>query len=157
MRFEVEHEPHFDLRSDRGFRHGYRDRDVNVVAFPREVFMTADIGNDVQVARRRAESSAVTFSWNPHARTRLNSGGDAHFHSLGFGHRAFALAQGAGRSPAAGATTVLTFLRKTQTAAGALHLARAFAGSADHYWPTNIAGAIATRTLFRTIDREVGS
>ena len=58
---------HFNLRSQRAFRHGDRNRDVDVVALAREIFMRADVGDDVQIARRRAESPALPL---PGMRTR---------------------------------------------------------------------------------------
>src|SRR6185436_14894619 len=131
------HGRHFDLRSERSFRHRYRNSDVNIVAFAREVFVRADVGNDMQVARRRAEASAFTLARNADARTRFHAGGNAHFHCLCFWHRAFALAQRAGGSPATGAAAVGTFLRKAQAAAGALDLSRTLASLANHHWPTD--------------------
>src|SRR5258705_2843662 len=138
------HSRHFDLRSERSFRNGYRNSDVDIVALAREVFVRADVGNDMQVARRCAEASAFTLARNAHPRTRFHTGWDAHFHCLCFWYRAFAFAQRAGRSPATGATAVGTFLRKAQAAAGALDLPRAFASLADHHWPTDVSGAVAT-------------
>src|SRR5829696_8573262 len=60
------------------------------------------------------------------------------------------------RAPSASSTTIGTLLRKAKPAAGALHLARAFARRTNDHRSTDVAGAIATRTLLRTIDRDVG-
>src|SRR4029077_9505631 len=133
-----------DLCPERSLRDGYRNSNVDIVALAREVFVRADVGNDMQVARRRAEASAFALARNAHARTRFHTGGDAHFNGLGFWHRAFAFAQRAGGSPATGAAAVGTLLRKAQAAAGALYLSRAFASLADHYRSADISGAVAT-------------
>jgi hypothetical protein len=59
------------------------------------------------------------------------------------------------RTPAPGAAAIRTLLRKSKPPACALHLAGTFACRTNNDWSTNVAGAIATRTLFGTIDREI--
>src|SRR5829696_6979466 len=61
------------------------------------------------------------------------------------------------RAASSGSTTIGTLLRKPKPSTGALHLARAFARRTNHHWSTDIARAVATRTLLRTIDRDVCS
>src|SRR5688572_26405244 len=106
--------------------------------------MTADVGNNVQVAGRCTESSAFTFPRDPHSRTCFHSSRNSHFNVFGFWYCALALAKRTRRSSSSGSAAVLTFLRETQTPTGALNLSGAFTGGAHHHRPTDITRAIAT-------------
>src|ERR1043165_1474244 len=147
---------HFDFRSQRRFRHRNRHRHINVVALALEVFVLADVRDDVQISRRRAHASAMALAGNTHARTRFDTCGNAHLYRLVLRRHALAVAQRTRRTPPAGAAAVRAFLRETQTTSGALHLARSLARRTNNHWSTDVARAVATRTLLGTIDGEIG-
>src|SRR2546430_2218456 len=98
--------------------------------------MPAHVCDDEEITRRRAQPTAFAFRRYAHARSGIDAGRDAHLNSLCFWDYAFAFAKRARRASLAGATTVWTLLRKTQTAAGSLHLSRTFARRTDHHRPT---------------------
>ena len=71
-------------------------------------------------------ASAFALAGNAHARSGVDTGGNAHLHVFCFRQNAFAFAKRAWRTTFASAATVGTLLTESQTAARALHLARAF-------------------------------
>src|SRR6185437_13937243 len=106
---------HLNLRAERGFRNGDRDRHVDVVALAREILVWTNIRDDVQVARGRAKPAALAFAWNAHTRTSLDARGNANLHSLSLRYHPFAVTQRTGRSTSSSAATVRTLLRKSQS------------------------------------------
>src|SRR6266571_2805421 len=118
--------------------------------------MPPHIRDDVELARRCAQSTAFTFAGNAHPRSSINACGNAHLHVFSFWQNAFAFAQRARRTTFAAAATVRTLLTESQTATGALHLASAFACRTSDDRTASVARAMTTRTLFRSIDCEIG-
>ena len=108
---------------------------------------TADVGT--MWRSPAARSSAFTFSRNPHARTRLNSGGDAHLSR--FQHRALPCIR-AGRSSAAGATAVPTFWQNANWPPARCTCPEPWV--ADHAGPP-ISLAPLQRNIVRTIDQRL--
>src|SRR5689334_15785139 len=117
--------------------------------------MWTNVRDDVQVARRRPKPAAFALPRNSHTRTSLNTSRNANLHGLSLRYHTFAVTQRTRCSPSSRAATIRTLLRKPQTTTRTLHLARAFARLTNHHWSTDVACAVATRTLLRTIDREV--
>src|SRR5689334_14062872 len=146
---------HLDLRTERRLRNGDWHRYVNVVALAREIFVLTNVRDDVQVARRRTEPAALAFAGNAHARTRLNTSGNAHLHSLSLRCHAFAVTQRTRRSTSSRAATIRTLLRKPQSTTGSLYLTRAFTRRTNYHWSTNVARAVTARALLGTIGRDV--
>src|SRR5207253_977432 len=97
----------------RGLGHGYGNRDIDVVAFARKVFVPAHIGNDMQVAGRSPQPSAVSLAGYAHPRTGFHAGRNTNLDGFCFRDNAFAFAERT-RGPAPSrAFTVRTFLRET--------------------------------------------
>src|SRR5689334_11764343 len=114
---------HFNLRAERRFGNGDWHRHIDVVALARKIFMLANVGDDVQISRRRAKTAALALSGNPHTRASLNTSRNANLHRFCFGCRALAITKRTWRAPSPSSTTIGTLLRETKPAAGALHLA----------------------------------
>src|ERR1043166_3051413 len=121
---------YFDLCSQGRLGHSDRNGNINVVALAGEMLVATNVGDDEQIARRRAQSPAFAFAGNSHPRPRINACGDAHLNGLGLRHRPFAMTTRARRTPLSGAATARTFLRETEAPAGSLHLSSSFAGLA---------------------------
>src|SRR5437764_404399 len=118
--------------------------------------MPADVRDDVEISRRRAEASALTFGRHAHTRARIDTGRDAHFHCLSFRQRAFAFAERTRRTTLAGAAAIGALLRESQTPTRTLHLARALARRTGRHRAARVARAMTARALLRTIDGDVG-
>src|SRR4029078_10287171 len=154
LRFAI-NSRHFNLRTERCFRNGDRHRHINVVALAREIFVLTNIRDDVQVASRRAESTALALSGNSYTRSSLNTCRNANLHSLSLGRDTFTVTYRTRRASSSSATAIRTLLRKSQTTTGSLHLARAFTRRANNHWSTRVARTVTARTLLGTIDRDV--
>src|SRR5690349_2273058 len=148
---------HFDLRAQRCFRHRDRHRHINVIALAREVFMFANVRDDVQISRRRTQTSALALAGNANPRASLDTRRYANLHRLILRRHTFTVTKRTRSTSPASTAAVLTLLRETQTTARALHLARSFARRTNNHWSTDVARAVATRTLLGTIDGEIGS
>src|SRR5262249_44008340 len=119
------------------------------------IFVWPNVSDDVQVTRRCSEHSTLAFAGNANAGSSIHARRYTHLHILSFWYRAFAFAQRARRAAPPTAAAVWTFLREPQTTTGPLHLTAAFASRANHNGATDIASAVAARTLLRTINGKV--
>src|SRR5260370_39756365 len=102
-RSNLQHAPpinrgHFNLCSQRRFRHRHRYCDVDVVALAPEQWVLIYADDHVEIADRTAPQPGIAFSRNPNALPVAGSGLDADLHRSRALDAAFTAADPAGRS-----------------------------------------------------------
>src|SRR4029079_7566780 len=119
--------------------------------------MLADVCQDKKIAGFGTQSTAMAFFWDPHPGACVNAGVYLGLDLLGPGCNAFAVTERARLTTAARPFAIRARLRELQPSARPHDLTRAFAGRTLNYGAARIAGALAARALFGSVDRDVCS